>query len=306
MKGLELARKYYEAYGAPMIAAQFGEYADRIACGLAGEGSECFGFDDEYSQDHDFGPSFCMWLTDEDMQQIGGKLQPAYDSMPKSFRGFAPREESEGGAGRVGAQPTSLFYRKFTGLADVPKTLAEWRRIPEQFLAAATNGEVFADPLGNFTRIREGLLGFYPEDIRLKKITARAATMGQAGQYNYMRCVRRGEYVAAHCALAEFIRAACSITYLLHKKYTPFYKWAHRGLRDLDPEMYGMLAGLCGETVEYDKNEKTIEDICLYVIIKLKEQQLSECQDNFMLEHCGHIMQKVCDPDIRAMHIMSE
>jgi hypothetical protein len=205
-----------------MISGYFGEYAERIACGLAGEGSECFGFDDGLSQDHDFGPSFCMWLTDEDFEAVGARLQQAYDGLPASFMGFPPREESDGGAGRVGAQQTSFFYRKFMGIADVPQTLAEWRRIPEQFLAAATNGEVFNDPLGEFTRIREGLLRYYPEDIRLKKITARAATMGQAGQYNYMRCVKRGEFVAAHCALSEFIRAACSITYLLNKKYTPF------------------------------------------------------------------------------------
>lgn len=35
------------------------------------------------------------------------------------------------------------------------------------------------------------------EDLRLKKLAARAAVMAQAGQYNYPRCVRRGETVAA-------------------------------------------------------------------------------------------------------------
>lgn len=44
MKGLELAKRYYEAYGKPMIAEQFPEYEGRIAVGLAGPGSECFGY----------------------------------------------------------------------------------------------------------------------------------------------------------------------------------------------------------------------------------------------------------------------
>lgn len=54
IKGLELSKQYYETYGKPMIAGQFPEYESRIAVGLVGQGSECFGYDDESSRDHDF------------------------------------------------------------------------------------------------------------------------------------------------------------------------------------------------------------------------------------------------------------
>ena len=53
MKGLELAKAYYEEYGKPMIEERFPEYAGRIAAGLVGEGSECLGYDDLWSTDHD-------------------------------------------------------------------------------------------------------------------------------------------------------------------------------------------------------------------------------------------------------------
>lgn len=63
MKGMELARDYFMQYRRPMLEERFEAYMSRITIGLCGEGSECFGFDDEISRDHDFGPAFCLWTT---------------------------------------------------------------------------------------------------------------------------------------------------------------------------------------------------------------------------------------------------
>lgn len=49
MKGLELAEKYYETYGRQMLEERFPQVIGRAAMGLVGQGSECFGFDDEIS-----------------------------------------------------------------------------------------------------------------------------------------------------------------------------------------------------------------------------------------------------------------
>ena len=62
MKGLEAARRLYAEKGAAIIHEHFPEYEGRIAVGLAGSGSQCLGFDDEISRDHDFEPGFCLWL----------------------------------------------------------------------------------------------------------------------------------------------------------------------------------------------------------------------------------------------------
>ena len=153
MQGLELSREFYIQCAAPAIAERFGERACRVAAGLAGQGSDCLGFDDDISRDHDFGPGCCLWLTDNDFAAFGRELQEIYDSMPNEFMGFS-RNMTAQGSGRVGVMPISRFYSQFTGCPDVPPNDAAWLRIPEHFLAAATSGKVFFDELGEFSRIR--------------------------------------------------------------------------------------------------------------------------------------------------------
>jgi len=67
MKGLELAERFYFECGAPMLREKFPEIEKYIAAGLCGSGSECFGYDDELSADHDFEPGFCLFIPDEDI-----------------------------------------------------------------------------------------------------------------------------------------------------------------------------------------------------------------------------------------------
>jgi hypothetical protein len=311
MKGLELAQEYYEVCGRPMIEQNFPQYAGRIAAGLAGEGSDCFGFDDEISRDHDWGPSFCLWLTDADYAAVGPQLQQAYAALPGSFCGFPRRNVSEFGEGRVGPMPTSLFYQKFTGLTRAPQTITEWRRIPEHYLAVATNGKVFSDPLGKFSNIRTALLHFYPEDLRIKKIVARAAIMAQAGQYNYARCIRRSEWVAASLSMAEFTKAAFSMIYLLNKRYVPFYKWAHRGIRQLPllSETASLFTDLFADRLDenrFRKRANLIEQISWMVICELKNQGLTDGNEDFLQAHCPKIMQRIHDPALASLHFLAE
>ena len=49
-----------------MLEAQFPHLLSQIAVGLFGSGSECFGYDDDISRDHDFEPGFMLLLPGED------------------------------------------------------------------------------------------------------------------------------------------------------------------------------------------------------------------------------------------------
>ena len=155
-------------------------------------------------------------------------MQRAYDSLPASYKGYTRITSAQGG-GRIGVLPLEGFYRKFTGLSHAPQDNMEWFRIPERFLATVTSGEVFDDHQGTFSQIRSTLKGFYPEDVLKKKLAARCAVMAQAGQYNYGRCMKRGDSQAAYLACAEFVKTAMSAVYLLNEAYMPYYKWIFRG-----------------------------------------------------------------------------
>lgn len=313
MKGLELSRRYYEAYGEKALQKAFPNLFSRMAIGVAGQGSECFGFDDELSTDHDWGPSFCIWLSDKDFLQYGWSVRDVYESLPRWLDGYGPRNETEQGAGRVGALCTQTWYRNFTGYPAGPQTLREWRRVPESWLAAATNGAVFSDPMGEFTGIREHLLEYYPEDIRLKKLAARCAQMAQAGQYNYPRCAKRGDPIAMQLALDEFIRAGISAVYLLNRRYTPFYKWMYRGMKDLPimPRAYDLFGRLVSERSEDLQEEararqQLVERICMLVEGELERQYLSRGRGRFMQDHCKPILERIEDKELRESHVMAD
>lgn len=309
MKGMELARAYYQEY-AQQIRSRFPGYENKMAFGLVGEGSECYGYDDDLSQDHDFGPGFCLWITRETARAIGAELQKAYEELPKTFMGYTLQETPEG-AGRTGVIPIDRFYIRFTNVDGVPSSNIEWLRIPERFLSIATNGEVFDDPEGAFTSVRSALLRFYPEDVLRKKLAARAAVCSQSGQYNFPRCANRGEREAAWLALSEFVRAALSACYLLERKYMPFYKWAFKGTEELRTltgvvSQLRQLVAMSNEPQQDQGKQQIIESICEGIGRELNRQGLSNTADPFLQAHLPSIMGGIRDPQIKGLHVMAD
>lgn len=315
MKGLELSRHYFE-YGRDLIMnAVPGEVAERMAAGLVGEGSQCFGFDDEISQDHDFAPGFCIWLTEDDYLKYGNVLQKVYDTLPAQFMGYSRNNITA--RDRLGVFPVKSFYEKFLGSSVPPESNMDWLLVSEANLAACTNGEVFYDPSGCFSEIRLHLLNFYPEDVLRKKIAARAAVMSQSGQYNLLRTIRRHDIVASGLAAARFTDAALSMLYLLNRRYMPFYKWAYHGSKSLQKlqNCLALLPALSDITVlaasgdwnsAYNAAFNTTEMICSDVARELKMQGFSSSESTFLQDHLPDIMSGIRDPQIASMHPMMD
>lgn len=203
---------------------------------------------------------------------------------------------------------TSDFYRYYIGCPGVPDSLMRWVRIQEHFLATCTSGEVFEDGLGEFSAVRNGLLPCYPEDVRLKKLAARAATMAQSGQYNFPRLMRRGDVFGARLALAEFLNAALSMLYLLNFRYEPFYKWQFAGAEGLVAmsETLPYLKDIAASSTRRDAGAiaRDIESASALAISELKLQGLTDAAGDYLEPHAYSIMSKIEDPEIRGLHVM--
>lgn len=207
-----------------------------------------------------------------------------------------------------GVRSIEDFYRTYLSPPRAPKTLREWRLQSEAGLATATNGAVFWDLKGAFTQVRDALLAYYPENLRRKKIARRCALAAQSGQYNYPRCVQRGQTVAAFQALAEFVKEAQALVFLLNRRYQPYYKWTHTALAEL-PILGGELAPLFQELVGGMDGVETaslVERVCEMLISELKRQGLSDHPGTFLIDHGRCVQETIRDPDLRALHLMAE
>ena len=311
MQGLELSRAFFEAHGRPMLEEQFPQLLPKLAAGLFGSGSECFGYDDEVSRDHDFEPGFCIFLPGEEAvdRRSAFLLERAYARLPKEFRGFRRQILLPVGGARRGVLRSGEFFQAMVGSADGALTMAQWLTIPEEALAEATNGELYFDNLGEVSRIRASLAAF-PEEIRLKRLAGQLLLMGQAGQYNYARCLRRGETGAAQLAAGEFVKSTLSAIFLLNRRYQPYYKWSFRALRDL-PKLSGLAQEL--ETLisspngpeEAREKKRIIEGTAAALAALLAEEGLSAVPGSELEAHAYAVNDRIRDGELRNMHILA-
>lgn len=310
MKGIEGAKKYFELYG-NVIKEQFPDFMKYTAFGICGQGSECLGFDDEISRDHDFEPGFCLFLPDENKvdRRTAFLMERAYAKLPKEFDGAKRSLVSPVGGSRRGVMRTADFFEKTVGKGNGVLSKYEWLNIPESCLLEAVNGEIFEDNYGEITEIRRRL-SFYPDDIARKKLASALIICGQAGQYNFLRCISHGERAAAQLAVFEFVNAALRVIFLLNKKYRPFYKWSFRALSGL-PQLSELSDGLefliTGENDDKTARLKSeiIEDICRIFLRELMLWGFTEKEYKNAEDAAYDVNSRISDSDIRNMSIFA-
>ena len=334
IKGLDLSRAYFEEFGRPLIEGKYAEYRGRIAAGLVGHGSDCYGFDDSASRDHDFGPGFCLWLTAEDYAEIGEQLQADYDALPAEFQGFPARVAMPRAVGerrRVGVFEIGAFYEQITGYREAPAVDAvhEWLMLEEATLAAATNGAVFVDPLGAFSGAR-GAFKRMPDDVRIALISRRLGMISQGGQYNVPRMLARGDGEAAWLSIAEFTGAVSSLIFLINRPtavgYLPYYKWQFAALRTLRQRMLSRLPDVASQLSDVlrlasaacfggagfgeggkgaapaaEEVQHVIEEICAAILREITRMGWTSSSDPFLEHQRVHVSARINNEWLRSL-----
>jgi hypothetical protein len=320
MKNLDRCRKFYEEFGAPMIHEEFGEYEDRIAVGLVGEGSDCFGFDDYISTDHDYGIGFCMWLDDETYNKIGGALQHSYEQMVQEYNKSHGQGVNIYMDARRGVMPVKTFYAGILGMdTTVVDDVVEkgsisdrmWAVVTEDKFATAVNGEVYRDDAGLFTSIRQIIQNYYSEKVWYIKLAEQLYHFSQNVQSNYARMMARHDYVTSSICVAQGMESAMSLIYLINRRFAPYYKWMRKGMNNLTVlaevgELLDKIAGmgLCHEVWENvtynpyviyteDPVVAAFEQIASLIIAELNRQGIVENANPFLDAASKELIYKV-------------
>ena len=309
MNGIELSREYYERFGREMLKRDFPQLVPLIAVGICGSGSDCFGYDDEISRDHDYEPGFMIFLPEENIvdRRTAFLLERAYDKLPKELDGARRQRLKPVGGARRGVFRTADFFKDKVGSLKGEFSLAEWLTLPDFARAEATNGAIFDDPYGEVTSIRRRLLDM-PEDARLKRIAGNLITMAQSGQYNYPRCLAHGESGAAQLALAEFVRASLAALFLVVRRPMPFYKWSFRALSEFEaPELVKKLEYLISspnDEASAERKTAAVEAICTSVAQRIAADGIAEA--DFEFERLAYTVNaRISDHSVRNMSIFA-
>ena len=289
---LERSREFYEQYGKSMIHQLFPAYEARIAVGMVGEGSDCFGFDDEISTDHDYAVGFCMWLTEEDMVAIGANLQEAYHDLVLEQKVLDSKMVRFNN--RRGVFAINEFYQS---------------NVEECKLAELVNGEIFRDDLGLFTGKRKEFLKYYPEQLWREKLANSLHEFSQYAQCNYARMMAREDYMTARLCISRAIESAMDIAYILNKEYAPYYKWKKKGLEK--SETMQDIIWICEqlsliscqknawENKKYNSSQINKDDKCVVlletlarvILEKLKDRNIVKGTDVFLENYIGQVLE---------------
>lgn len=286
-KGLIRAKKLASQIRS-FLQKEIPELDSRICLALVGAGSECLGYDDSISADHDNNTRCLVLLDNIDFKKYQALLKKLFKEKFLNTQ--------------IDIQNIYAFYTYYTSYPEGPQNIEEFFHVPEEYLCSATNGEVFYDGLGLFSQIRNQLLQYYPDDFRYKKLSFHLNYIAQSGQYNYPRILQRKDYVAAELALAEYMKHYISVIYLLNSQYMPFYKWANKGLEKLSilgKETQESLSKLI--LTDFNGRISIIEDMVQALIVQLHQLELTKSNVDFLIYQATEIHQKIIDTNLKKI-----
>ena len=314
MNGLEISKSFWREHGSPALRASFPDHFNRMAVGLLGHGSECLYFDDKISRDHDWGPSFFVFLLKEDYQCIGPKVNDVLKSLPTEYQGHTTFwGHGLHSKGRCAVFEVRQWLQTQCHIERIPQQLTDWLPIYEIELQRATNGEIWHDPIGEVSRVQR-LLKYYPEPVWRKRLALKCNQLQQAGPYQIGRLLKRNDTVTVQIATHLFLKHALHMCFLMRKTYAPFYKWLYKSFLGLPgwPEQMRVDIG----SLALDPPGKNRIDVIYHILNHFKaelsqefpEVSACDCSSSFggFFTVSRIINATIDDPELRQMDIYNQ
>lgn len=246
---IDISREFFEQIVKPILAEHFPAETAQTAFGVFGLGSEALGMDDEYSRDHHFGLRIDAIMPETVFAQKRESIAETLAAhLPESFQGYSLRHGHVAGAG-LAPDTLPAFLKRSIGLTRAPQSYAEWLSCPEEDIVHVINGEVWHDPLGEFSAVRQTFLNYYPEPVRLRRIAHWCRYFSGMGTYALKRAILRNNDYYASTRFALALRLGIQLAFLLDKQYAPYDKWIMAYFARL-PRLYTPLQPLVDEAVQ--------------------------------------------------------
>ena len=220
---------------APWLARTYPDL--RHAAAILGYGSELLGFDDEMSQDHNWGPRVWLYVSEADLERRGAGIVEAFArEAPDMFLGvpiaFFNRphlpQNSDGRRADAGhgLEVWTLARALFGALAitpDDPLDGLTWLGFSEQKLLTMTAGEVFRDDAGELTALR-ARLAWPPRDVWLYKLACQWRRIAEEQPF-IGRAGMAGDDLGSRVIAARLVRDLMRLAFLIERCYAPYPKW---------------------------------------------------------------------------------
>ena len=245
---IDSSRDFFTSVVKPILDKEFPTETSQACFGFFGYGSEVLHQDDALSKDHHWGMRINGLLPDRLFKNCHEEIQKVVRvQLPDTWRGQALAGMLSGG------QCLSLlsfedYLTQTIGIDHAPRIFEEWLGIPEEDIMHIVAGEIWHDPSGRFTAIRQTLDGYYPEPVRLRRIAHWCRYFSGMGTYALKRAILRGNELYATTTFAKAIRLGIQLAFLLDKKFFPYDKWLLAYFERL-PRLAGPLRPLVNEAV---------------------------------------------------------
>jgi hypothetical protein len=246
VSGIELARAFYEEAVRPAVEGAVPGL--RYSAARIGRGSEVLGYDDEVSQDHDWGPRLELFLDDADRERHGRQLTEKLATvLPPMFAGFstsflldpdgvgvlAPVAPGDAIAHRVEVHDLGAWCVSMLGF-DPREGISsfDWLAVSSHRLGEVTSGTVFHDGLGELEPLRASL-SYYPDAVWLFLLASQWVRISQEEAF-VGRAAQVGDELGAMIVTSRLVRDVMRLCFIMERRYIPYSKWLGTAFARLD------------------------------------------------------------------------